>query len=200
MEPDPPSGTAQERAERSTLAAVLAINAFMFAFELAAGMLADSTGLIADSLDMFADAAVYALSLYAVSRSARLKSGAAGLAGAMQIALALLVLADVLDRFLHGSAPVSGMMMGVGLLALAANGACLALLTRHARGGVHMRASLIFSEADVIANLGVILSGALVWATHSRYPDLLVGLAIALVVLGGGVRILHALARPPGEE
>ena len=196
MGADEHPGAARDRAERNTLAAVLAINAFMFAFELAAGMLADSTGLIADSLDMFADAAVYALSLYAVGRSARLKSVAAALAGAMQITLALLVLADVSDRFLHGSAPMSGMMMGVGLLALAANGACLALLSRHARSGVHMRASLIFSGADVIANLGVILSGALVWATHSRYPDLLAGLAIALVVLGGGIRILRAPAHP----
>ncbi|HKB59870.1 MAG TPA: cation transporter [Gallionellaceae bacterium] len=198
MGADERAGAAQGRAERTTLIAVLAINAFMFAVELAAGLLADSAGLIADSLDMFADATVYALSLYAVGRSARLKSGAAGFAGAMQIALALLVLADVRDRFLHGSAPMSGMMMGMGLLALAANGACLTLLSRHSRGGVHMRASLIFSEADVIANLGVILSGVLVWATHSRYPDLLIGLAIALVVLGGGIRILRTLGRPPG--
>lgn len=196
MEPDQHSGTAQDHAERKTLAAVLAINAFMFAFELALGLLADSTGLIADSLDMFADASVYSVSLYAVGRSARLKSGAAGLAGVMQIALALLVLADVLHRFRHGSAPASGLMMGVGALALIANAACLALLSKHARAGAHMRASLIFSEADVIANLGVILSGALVWATHSRYPDLLIGLAIALVVLRGGVRILRSLAHP----
>lgn len=197
METDAHPLTAQDRAERTTLAAVLAINALMFALELALGLLADSTGLIADALDMFADASVYTVSLIAVGRGARLKRAAAGLAGAAQIALALLVLGDVVRRYLHGSAPMGGMMMGVGALALAANATCLALLSRHAGGGVHMRASLIFSEADVLANLGVILSGALVWATRSRYPDLLMGLAIALVVLGGGMRILRALARAP---
>ena len=38
--------------------------------------------------------------------------------------------------------------------------------------------------------MGVILSGALVWALGSPYPDLVIGLIIALVVLRGGVRIL----------
>lgn len=54
-----------------------------------------------------------------------------------------------------------------------------------------MRASLIFSKNDVIANAGVILSGVLVWALGSRYPDLVIGFVIALVVLRGGFQILN---------
>ena len=42
----------------------------------------------------------------------------------------------------------------------------------------------------MIANAGVILAGLLVWATGSRYPDLVIGLAIALLVLRGGWTIL----------
>lgn len=185
---------ARNEAERKTLRIVLAINAFMFVLELALGWLAQSTGLIADSLDMFADASVYAISLYAVGKSAALQAGSARLSGFAQILLALLVLADVIGKLLYGSEPVSALMMGVGLLALLANASCLALIAQHRDAGVHMRASLIFSKNDVIANAGVILSGALVWLLGSRYPDLVIGLVIALLVLRGGLQILKEAA------
>lgn len=180
--------------ERHTLRIVLGINAVMFMFEIVLGWLAQSTGLIADSLDMLADALVYAISLYAVGRADALKDRAARLSGMLQIGLAVLVLADVLRRFLYGSEPVSLLMMGVGTVALVANSICLALIARHRDGGVHMRASLIFSANDVIANLGVIISGGLVWLLGSRYPDLFIGFVIAGLVLYGGIRILREVA------
>jgi Co/Zn/Cd efflux system component len=54
-----------------------------------------------------------------------------------------------------------------------------------------MKASWIFSANDVIANLGVILAGFLVALTGSRYPDLLIGLVIGVIVLNGARRILQ---------
>lgn len=187
--------------ERRTLLIVLGINAFMFVFELALGLLAESTGLIADSLDMLADASVYSISLYAVGKSAAMKTRAARFSGLSQIVLALLVLADVVRRFILGSDPVSGLMMGVGVIALIANAICLRLIAKHRHDGVHMRASLIFSQNDVIANAGVILSGGLVWFLGSRYPDLVIGLIIGAVVLRGGIRILkEAAAQKTGSS
>ncbi len=180
-----------ETLERRTLRWLLAINGAMFVLEAALGWLAQSTGLLADSLDMLADAAVYALSLSAVGRSAGRKARAARLSGWLQMALGLGVLGEVLRRFLFGSEPWSALMMAVGALALAANLACLALLARHRHGEVHMRASWIFSTNDVLANLGVILAGALVAWSGSRLPDLVIGALIAAVVVRGGWRILH---------
>lgn len=181
---------ARNKQERKTLMIVLGINAFMFVVEFALGLLAESTGLIADSLDMFADASVYSISLYAVGKGSALKGKAATLSGGVQIALALLVLVDVLRRLIVGSEPVSSLMMSVAAVALIANSICLWLISKHRDGGVHMRASVIFSTNDVIANIGVILSGALVSALGSRYPDLVIGLVIAIVVLRGGIQIL----------
>ena len=54
--------------ESRALKWLLAINAAMFVVEVTTGWIAQSTGLMADSLDMFADAAVYGLALYAVGR------------------------------------------------------------------------------------------------------------------------------------
>lgn len=177
--------------QRRTLWVVLLINAAMFVVELVFGLRAGSTGLIADSLDMLADAGVYGLSLAAVGRSPGEQRQAAMLSGRLQIVLAIWVLLDVLRRTVLGSEPISALMVGIGALALLANLLCLVLVRRHREGGVHMRASVIFSTNDTLANLGVIAAGALVAWSGSRLPDLLIGTAISLLVLQGGRRILR---------
>ncbi len=181
---------AAARAEARTLRWLLAINAVMFVVEIGAGWLAQSTGLIADSLDMFADAMVYGLALYAVGHAGR-QLGAARLSGWLQLLLALGALAEVLRRWLTSSAPEPLPMMGIAALALAANVTCMALLAKHRDGGAHMRASWIFSTNDVLANLGVIVAGALVAWSGSNVPDLVIGTLIGLLVLNGARRILR---------
>jgi Co/Zn/Cd efflux system component len=186
-----PTPEAHGGAEARTLWVVLAINAVMFGVELVGGLLAQSTGLLADSLDMFADAAVYGLSLYAVGRSATHKLRAARVSGVLQLVLALGALVEVLRRAFRGSEPEPTWMLGVAALALLANVTCLVLVSRHREGGAHMKASYIFSTNDVLANLGVIVAGVLVAWTGSRFPDLVVGAIIGLLVLSGAVRILR---------
>ena len=177
--------------ERRTLRALLAINGAMFLVEIVAGWLADAAGLLADSLDMLADASVYGIVLYAVGRSRRLQADAAFASGVVQIALGAGVLLEVVRRLVFGSDPESTLMMTVGAVALAANVTCLVLVAKHREGGVHMRASYIFSANDVVANVGVIVSGALVLWFGSRLPDLVVGAVIAAVVVRGGIEILR---------
>jgi Co/Zn/Cd efflux system component len=163
----------------------------MFCIEIVVGGLAQSTGLIADSLDMFADAAVYGVALYAVGHSVQMKVRAAHMAGWLQVILAVGALSEVLRRSIFGSEPVSELMMYFGAIALIANIACLVLIAKSRDSGAHMKASWIFSANDVIANLGVILAGFLVALTGSRYPDLLIGLVIGVIVLNGARRILQ---------
>ena len=177
--------------ESSVLKWLLAINAAMFVVEFFVGWLAQSTGLIADSLDMLADAAVYGVALYAVGRTAQMKLRAAHVSGWMQIMLALGALSEVLRRFIFGSDPVSMLMISFGFVALLANLACLFLISKNKHNGAHMKASWIFSANDVIANLGIILAGILVAVTDSRYPDLIIGMIIAFIVLTGAQRILR---------
>ncbi len=90
-------------------------------------------------------------------------------------------------------------MIGIGLLALAANLVCLARISKHRTGEVHMRPSWVFSANDVLANVGVLTAGLLVYYTGSRLPDLLIGGAIALLVLVGGIRIILQARRAYAE-
>ncbi|MGE3756393.1 MAG: cation transporter [Pseudobdellovibrionaceae bacterium] len=186
--------TEKSKSESHVLIILFAINGSMFFVELIAGFFAQSAGLIADSLDMFADAIVYGVSLYAVGRAKQLQARAAALSGVFQLILALGALGEVFRRFIFGSEPNSPMMMGISVLALIANVSCLLLLVRHREGAVHMKASWIFSTNDVIANIGVIIAGGLVYFFDSRIPDLIVGLIIAFIVFRGSIVIIK-LAR-----
>lgn len=185
----------RDKSEAKVLKILLGINAILFLLEITLGIFAQSTGLIADSMDMFADATVYGLSLYAVGRAQALQRRAARISGYMQMLLSVGALLEILRRLIVGNDPQPGYMMGVALLALIANAICLLLISKHRDGGVHMQASLIFSANDVIANLGVILAGFLVAIFKSPVPDLLIGLVIAVVVFRGSVSILK-ISRP----
>lgn len=193
--PIPPSeitvAAESEATEARTLWILLTINAVMFVIEMVAGWWGDSVGLISDGVDMFADAAVYGVALYVVGRGARHKVSAAKLAGILQLLLALAALGEVSRRAFAGSFPEELTMVGISLLALAANITCLALISRHRQGGVHMRASYIFSANDVLANLGVIAAGILVAMTGSPIPDWTIGTLIGVLVLVGAFRILR---------
>jgi Co/Zn/Cd efflux system component len=179
----------KNKEQSSVLIILLGINAFMFLVEITLGILSESTALIADSLDMLADATVYGIGLYAVGRPLLAKIRAAHISGVFQIILGASVSVDVFRRFFLGSEPDSLFMIAVGIAALVANVICLQLIAKHREGEVHMRASWIFSKNDVIANLGIIIGGLLVYTLESRYPDLLIGLAISIIVIRGGIQI-----------
>lgn len=180
----------KDQGQRKTLITLLLINATMFVVEIGMGIWADSSGLIADSLDMLADAMVYGVSLYAIGHSLAAKARAATLSGVLQIVLGVGVIIEVIQRFINGSDPQSLLMMSVGAVALITNTYCLVLINKHRNDEVHMRASWIFSKNDVIANLGVIISGGLVMLLHSAIPDLIIGAIIAVLVTRGGIAIL----------
>lgn len=182
-EPDPVK-------QAKVLKLLLGINALLFFIEFISGIIAASTGLIADSLDMFADAAVYGIALYAVGKVARYQVKAAHFAGWIQLLLAVIVIVDVIRRFMFGSEPESTLMIVIGLFALIANVTCLYLISGHREDGAHMKASWIFSANDVVVNMGVIFAGVLVAWTGSAYPDLIIGILVSLFVLNGARKIL----------
>ena len=176
--------------QKAVLYWLLGINAVMFFVEISVGILADSTALIADSLDMLADAVVYGIGIYAVGKTIIHKANAATVSGYFQLVLGLLILVDIVRRVTYGSEPVSSLMMGMGFVALIANVICLAIIRKQKNGEVHMRASWIFSANDVIANMGVILAGGMVYLFDTRWPDLIIGFIVSVLVLRGAFLIL----------
>ena len=184
-----PAGT-DTPAQRRVLRIAFALNAAMFMVEVGGGFVFRSASLLADGLDMLSDAAVYALALAAIGRSALFKASAARLSGWALLLLGLGMLVEVGRRALEGSTPEGGGMIGVALVALAVNVVVLRLLAAQRSSEVHMRAAWIFTRADVVANAAVILSGLAVLLTGIRAFDLVVGAGIALYVMREAFEIL----------
>jgi Co/Zn/Cd efflux system component len=86
-------------------------------------------------------------------------------------------------------------MIGTALLSLGVNVTVLRLLAPLKTGGVHLRATWLFTRADVVANLGVILAGGLVLWFHSPYPDFMIGTLIGLYVIKESFEILRDARR-----
>lgn len=180
-----------DKQELKLLWIVLLINFGFFVIEIISGFLANSMGLVADSLDMLADSIVYGLSLWAVGAALTRKKRVATLSGYFQITLAVIGLMEIIRRFVGNEAiPDFRTMIIVSVLALIANSVCLYLLQKTKSSEAHIKASMIFTSNDVIINTGVILAGVLVLLTHSKYPDLIIGSVVFLVVVRGAFRIL----------
>ncbi|MDR0510237.1 MAG: cation transporter [Rikenellaceae bacterium] len=189
----PPAATPTEQAlQRRVLWIVLAVNFGGFLMEMTAGLLAGSMSLWADSLDMFSDAAIYGMSLWAVGAAVTRQKRVALLSGVSQVVLAVAGLAEVLRRVFGGEqAPEFCTMIIVSIIALIANAFTLRLLHRARSGEAHIRASIICTSNDVIANAGVIVAGLAVWLLESKIPDLVVGVVIFILVIRGALRTLR---------
>ena len=181
---------ANTAAERRVLWIALALNAAMAVIGSLAGWWAQSTGLLADALDMLSDATAYAIGLAAIGRSARFKQRAAGVSGSLLLLLGVGVLVEVGRRAWFGSEPIGWPIVATALVSLAVNLTVLRLLRPFRTGEVHLHATWIFTRADVVANIGVVVSGLLILATGWRYPDLVVGALIGLYVCKEALEIL----------
>jgi Co/Zn/Cd efflux system component len=194
--------------QSATLKIVLVINAVMFIVELTAGLLGNSVSLVADSLDMLGDALVYAFSLYVVARGATMKAKAALLKGIIMAGFGFLVLGQAVYRIVIPQLPVFEAIGVIGLLALAANGGCFYLLWRHRADDINMSSVWLCSRNDIIANVSVLFAAMGVWLSHSGWPDIVIGLALAALflrsaihVLGEAIKELRAInARSPHES
>lgn len=176
--------------QRRVLTIALGLNAMMFVVGVTAGVIAGSSGLIADGLDMLADAIAYAIGLAAVSRGPEFKANAARTSGFLLLALGIGVLADAGRRALFGEQPEGWIMIAVASIALVVNASVLRMLTKQRNKEVHIRATVIFTRVDVIANIAVIGSGIVVIATGFRFIDLIVGGAIGAYIIKESLEIL----------
>ena len=186
---------AKNAQERRVLWIALVLNAAMAVIGGIAGWIAHSTGLLADALDMLSDATAYAIGLVAIGRTARFKANAAWLSGSILLVLGIGVLVEVGRRVLQGAEPLSGWMSGTALLSLVVNVIVLRMLSPLKSGEVHLRATWLFTRADVVANIGVILAGVLVWWLANPYPDYVIGTLIGLYVIKEAIEILRDARR-----
>ena len=88
--------------------------------------------------------------------------------------------------------PHSGIMAVFSILGLLANGVCLYLLTHQRNADINMSSTWICARNDIIGNVSVLFTAGLVFMFHSRWPDIVVGLGLALVILISAKGVLRS--------
>lgn len=165
---------------RRTVRLVALLNLAYFGVEFAVALHINSVSLLADSVDFLEDAAVNILIFAALGWSATRKAKLGmGLAGLLLVPALAFVWA-LWRKWALPVAPEALSLTATGLGALAVNLTCAFLLARYRRhGGSLTKAAFLSARNDALANLGIIAAGVATLFTHSVWPDLIVGLAIA---------------------
>lgn len=176
---------------RRALWAVIAINATMFAVEVAAGAEAGSRALLADSLDFLGDSATYAVSLLVLGAALAVRARVALFKGISMAVLGLIVGLMTTMSALGGATPEAPVMGVVGVLALIANVASVLLLLRFRDGDANLRSVWLCSRNDAIGNVLVILAAWVVAVTDSRWPDLVVAGIMTTLFLWGAAQVIR---------
>jgi Co/Zn/Cd efflux system component len=191
-----PASAAADPAVRRTLRAVILLNLGCCGVEMAVAFAIASVALFADSIDFIEDAAVNALILLAlgwsVAARARLGLALAALILLPGLATAWTLVAKAFDPTVPDALPLT--LAGAG--ALAVNVLCALLLARHrAQGGALMTAAFLSARNDVAANAGIIAAGLATALTGSFWPDMVVGIAIAILNAGAAREVVEASRR-----
>jgi Co/Zn/Cd efflux system component len=170
--------------------AVIVINAAMFAVEIGAGALAGSQALQADALDFLGDTLTYGISLAVIGAAVRLRVWAAFAKALSLTLMGLWVFGATAYHVLVLGIPRAEVMGMVGLLALAANVGSVLLLLKYKDGDANVRSVWLCSRNDAIGNVAVMIAAVAVWATATKWPDLIVAAVMAGLFLYSSAKIL----------
>lgn len=178
--------------KKNVLIAVLIINAVMFFSQFSAALVGHSTSLLADSFDMLGDAFAYAVSLYAVNKGGAWLARAAFIKGVIIAIFGVGIIFEAVIKTVFTEAyPHVTIMSVFGILGLIANGVCLYLLTRHRNQDINMRSTWICARNDIIGNVAVLITAGLVFVLNSRWPDIIIGCLLAIVLLRSAYQIIR---------
>lgn len=161
---------------------VALLNLSYFGFEFGVARVIGSVSLFADSTDFLEDASVNLLILVALGWTARNRARVG-----MALAFILLVpgiatLWTAWDKFNVPVPPAPVALSVAGLGALVVNLLCAFMLARYrAHQGSLTRAAFLSARNDAMANVAIVAAGFVTVSTRSAWPDLIVGLGIALM-------------------
>jgi Co/Zn/Cd efflux system component len=180
---------------RRTVRLVALLNLGYFGIEFTVARVIGSVSLFADSIDFLEDASINFLILLALGWSVanRARVGMA-LAGILLVP-GLATLWTAWEKFNVPTPPDPVSLSLVGLGALAVNLSCALMLARHRhRSGSLTKAAFLSARNDAFANVAIIAAGFLTAYTSSAWPDLGVGLGIA-VLNADAAREVYTAAR-----
>lgn len=188
---------------RRAVLLVALLNLAYFGVEFAVALNIGSVSLLADSVDFLEDAAVNLLIFAALGWSATRRAQVGMALAAILLVPALALVWGVWRKFAAPAPPEAIPLALTGLGALAINLFCAFTLARYRHhSGSLTKAAFLSARNDALANIAIIAAGIATGFTRSLWPDLIVGLGIAVMNLDAArevwnaAREEHAVAEP----
>ena len=162
---------------------VALLNLAYFGIEFTVALSIGSVSLFADSIDFLEDASINLLILAALGWGARTRARVGMALAGILLVPGIATLWTAWEKFNLPLPPATGPLLMAGGGALVVNLTCALLLTQFRQhSGSLTRAAFLSARNDVFANIAIVAAGlitASLW--NSAWPDLLVGLGIAVV-------------------
>ena len=170
---------------RTAVATVAALNLAYFGVEFSVALAIGSVSLFADSVDFLEDASINILIAGALGWSARNRAYLGMGLAAILLVPGAATLWTAWEKFSLPVAPAPLPLSLTGAGALAVNFTCALILARYRHhSGSLTKAAFLSARNDTLANVAIIAAGAVTaFLWRSAWPDLIVGLAIALINL-----------------
>jgi len=178
---------------RETVRFVALLNLAYFGIEFAVALWIGSVSLFADSIDFLEDASVNFLVLAALGWSAARRSTVGVALAAILLVPSLATLLMAWHKFSVPFAPSPVPLTLTGTGALIINFTCALLLAQHRRaGGSLTKAAFLSARNDAIADVAIIAAGLVTALLPSAWPDLVVGLGVALLNIDAAREVYRA--------
>jgi Co/Zn/Cd efflux system component len=167
---------------RQAIKLVALLNLCYFAVEFIAAISIGSVSLFADSIDFLEDASVNLLILLALGWSPRARSRVGMALAVILLAPGIATLWTVWQKIAAPLPPEPITLSVVGIGALAVNLTCAVMLARfRTASGSLTKAAFLSARNDALANVAIVAAGLLTALTLSVWPDVVVGLGIAIM-------------------
>ena len=190
------------KTDRHLLQAIL-LNGVLAAGETVAGFAAGSLALLSDAAHNAGDVAGLAVTFAArkVGRRPpsprftyglrRMEIFAALANGGFLLVVNTLILQEALKRLAQPVPLETGLMVGVALAAVAANGLGVALLFRHSKEDLNLKSAFLHLFQDALASLVVVAAALLARAGVGNWVDPVASILIVLLVLRSAFAIVR---------
>jgi len=188
------TGEATDTGLRRTVLIVAILNLAYFGIEFAVALKIGSVSLFADSVDFLEDASVNLLIFFALAWSAATRARVGMVMAGIITVPALALLWALWSKFISPVPPEPFALTATGGGALLVNLSCAYLLARfRTHSGSLTKAAFLSARNDALANVAIILAGLVTaWLWRSVWPDVVVGIAIALMNLDAAREVWQA--------
>lgn len=187
------STTTASEGLRRAVGRVAFLNLSYFGVEFAVAIGISSVSLFADSVDFLEDAAVNVLIFVAILWSPIWRARVGMLLAGILLLPAIAFLWALWSKFNAPIAPAAIPLSITGMGALAINITCAFMLARYrAHGGSLSRAAFLSARNDAVANLAIIGAGIVTALHPTIWPDVVVGIGIALMNIGAAKEVWEA--------